>query len=278
MNKISSRVSGKRFSCVFFGCAIFALSSQADSRAGELNIESNTASSSVQTIDANPRATACGTSHSASDSNAANSADVPQIQSGEHIEIDTALSHPEPSHTLKGGITKNSNANDWLTKMIGTFANMPGTTIRLNGSVDINSLIGNLRRQPQMSSEDFRKMEYGVLGLAASKWVGGTYYTVREVLPDCPASIAGIKPGDILLQANQHVFSKDDDQRVYWQTVAGKAGTAVDIVVSRDEKPITFHLTRMNIEDIKNDNIRRMFEMKLSLLGPPNDGESPISP
>ncbi len=129
-----------------------------------------------------------------------------------------------------------------------------------------------------MSSEDFRKMEYGVLGLAASKWVGGTYYTVREVLPDCPASIAGIKPGDILLQANQHVFSKDDDQRVYWQTVAGKAGTAVDIVVSRDEKPITFHLTRMNIEDIKNDNIRRMFEMKLSLLGPPNDGESPISP
>jgi C-terminal processing protease CtpA/Prc len=186
------------------------------------------------------------------------------------------------SAKLHGGITKlerkheqvqsdqtsaADNMNDRLARIFATLGISAGMNVRLNGN--LQTLGSSVRRYKPMTPEEYRQMEYGVLGVAVTKWEGGTMCTVRQVLPDCPAEIAGIRPGDIIVQANKHVFTADDDQKVYWRMIAGKAGTPVDIFIKRDGEPLTFHLTRMNIEDIKNDNIRRLFEMKLSLIGPP---------
>ncbi len=121
------------------------------------------------------------------------------------------------------------------------------------------------------TTEQYRKLDYGVLGIVAQKNVFSRFYTITEVLPGCPAALAGLQRGDIEISANGHVFTAQDDQRSYWRTVAGKAGTPVDIVVRRNGELINFHLVRMNIEDIENDRVRRLFERMLSSLGPPSN-------
>ena len=130
-------------------------------------------------------------------------------------------------------------------------------------------ILFTFRSRQALSAEDYRKMEYGVLGIVGQKSIFSRYYTVTHVLPDCPAAQAGVQVGDIQMQAGDHVFTDSDSQGTYWRTMCGKAGTPVDIVVKRGEELLTFHLVRMNIEDIQNERIRRMYEQMLSLFGPP---------
>lgn len=125
-------------------------------------------------------------------------------------------------------------------------------------------------RTPQMSSEQFRKLEYGVIGLDAVLQVNGAGPVIRTLYPSCPAANAGMRPGDRIIQAQDHVFQPGEGQRVLWHIVGGKAGTPVDITVLRNGELIPFHLVRMNIEDIENVGIRRMYENLLSALGPPS--------
>ena len=77
------------------------------------------------------------------------------------------------------------------------------------------------------------------------------------------------------LKAGDHVFREGEGQRVLWQVVGGKAGTMVDIVVLRRGQELIFHLTRMNIEDIKDARIRLNYEQLLSALGPPGEQQGP---
>ncbi|MBS1999614.1 MAG: hypothetical protein JSS86_24985 [Cyanobacteria bacterium SZAS LIN-2] len=130
-------------------------------------------------------------------------------------------------------------------------------------------LFNFLGRRATMTSDEYRKLNYGVLGIIGQKSLLNRFYTITEVLPECPAALAGIRRGDIEIQASDHVFTRQDDQAAYWHTMCGKAGTPVDIVVKRGEELLTFHLVRMNIEDIRDDRVRRMYERMLSLLGPP---------
>ena len=132
----------------------------------------------------------------------------------------------------------------------------------------LKSLFSFTSRQP-LSEDEYRKMEYGILGIVGTKSILSRYYTVTQVLPDCPAALAGVQVGDVQIQAGDHVFSEADSQGTYWRTMCGKAGTPVDIVVKRGDDLLTFHLVRMNIEDIHNDRIRQMYERMLSLFGPP---------
>src|SRR5208282_884614 len=103
----------------------------------------------------------------------------------------------------------------------------------------------------QMSTEDYRKMEYGVIGLDAFSLLRSSNVKVAgpvvlSVYPTCPAEQVGIKPGDILLQANDHVFQQGEGQREIMSAIGGKAGTTVEMVVSRDGQPLKFSLKRMN--------------------------------
>jgi hypothetical protein len=136
------------------------------------------------------------------------------------------------------------------------------------GVIDLRS------QRPKLSSEEYRKMEYGVIGLEAVMPLNGSGLAVNGVFPTCPCANAGIRPGDLVVKANNYVFQPGDGQRVLWKMVGGKADTPVDVTVLRNAELITFHLMRMNIEDIKDDGIRETFEALLSALGPPDAGTS----
>ena len=133
------------------------------------------------------------------------------------------------------------------------------------------------KQKPMLSSDEYRKMEYGVIGLdALTPVIGSGGPTVTGLLRGGPAEKAGIQKGDLLVKAKKHVFKHGEAQRVLWQIVGGRAGTPVDVTVLRDGELITFNLIRMNIEDITDKTRRRQYELLLNALGPPkyeSDGD-----
>ena len=141
--------------------------------------------------------------------------------------------------------------------------------VQNNGKTVEQGNIDFVSRAPSMSSEEFRRLEHGVIGLNAVLRLDEEGPMITEVLPTCPAALAGMLPGDILVKAGDHVFREGEGQRILWQVVGGRAGTPVDITVLRKGQQLTFHLTRMNIEDIKDEHIRGNYERLLSALGPP---------
>jgi C-terminal processing protease CtpA/Prc len=124
------------------------------------------------------------------------------------------------------------------------------------------------RRPLPLTAEDYRKLEYGVLGVVFR--LSGDHPTVQQVFPTCPAAEAGIEPGDEVVKVGNHEPGQREGQMVFWHLAAGKAGTAVDMTVRRDGDLITFHLVRMNIEDIQDTKIRGNYEHMLAILGPPS--------
>ncbi|HEY9682093.1 MAG TPA: PDZ domain-containing protein [Oculatellaceae cyanobacterium] len=124
------------------------------------------------------------------------------------------------------------------------------------------------RRPIPLTADDYRKMEYGVLGVVFR--LNGPHPTIQQVFPTCPAAQAGIEPGDEVVMLGGHEPRQREGQITFWYVAAGKAGTSVDMTVRRDGELITFHLVRMNIEDIQDTRIRGNYEHMLAILGPPN--------
>jgi PDZ domain len=125
------------------------------------------------------------------------------------------------------------------------------------------------RQLKARTADDFRALQYGVIGMVSTKF-DVAQPIVDRVFPTCPAALAGIQPGDAVVQANGHVFTKGDGPREYWQRIGGKAGTPIDVTVLRDGQLITFHMKRMNIEDIENTQVRNRYERVLGLFGAPS--------
>jgi hypothetical protein len=119
------------------------------------------------------------------------------------------------------------------------------------------------------TTDDYRNLEYGIIGIVSTRRLFSKVDRVEQVFPDCPASLAGIRSGDVIVQIADHVLKGKDTQRTTWDVADGKAGTKVDYIIRRHGELITFPLTRMNIEDIQNTGIRRMYERMLRELGPP---------
>ena len=97
----------------------------------------------------------------------------------------------------------------------------------------------------------------------------GGKQTIDESDPGCPAALAGIQVGDVEVQADDHVWKGTDFQRENWNYGAGEAGTPVDLVIRRHGQLMTFHLVRMNIEDIPDESLRKEYESLLRRMGPP---------
>lgn len=133
-----------------------------------------------------------------------------------------------------------------------------------------NPTIQLSRRTPKLSPQEYRKMEYGIIGLDSFLQVGGPGPVVTKVYPGSPAAKAGIQPGDLILKARNHVFKPGEAQRVLWQVIAGRAGTPVDMTVLRNGQLVTVEMLRMNIEDVDDKNRRRQYECLLDSLGAPN--------
>lgn len=128
------------------------------------------------------------------------------------------------------------------------------------------------------TAQEFRDMKYGVIGIVCLRPLFGGKQTVIAVYPGCPAALAGIRPGDVEVQADTHVLGNFENQRSTWNTTDGEAGTPVDLTVRRGRDLLTFHLIRMNIEDIPDERVRHAFERLLEKLGPPRKQAEPSSP
>jgi len=131
-----------------------------------------------------------------------------------------------------------------------------------------------------MTTEDYRNVNFGVLGMVASRSMFSSKQIICVAFADCPAALAGVEPGDIEIKTDDHVWSSKDNQRSNWNISDGRAGTPVDMTVQRGKELLTFHMIRMNIEDIQNDRLRRAYERMLRRFGPPTrcDQVSEIRP
>ncbi len=175
-----------------------------------------------------------------------------------------------PTSTLKGRVhrddTDETNADNADRRHQATVETKDNADLhKLSGA---SSGSGHFGRK--MSAAAYRNLNYGVIGIVSRKLIFGSKQTVTEVYPGCPAALAGIRPGDVEVQTDDHVWNREDNQRSNWNITDGKAGTPVDVTIRRHGQLMTFHLIRMNIEDISDDRIRRMFERMLSRLGPPS--------
>ncbi len=138
----------------------------------------------------------------------------------------------------------------------------------LKGAVKHERKLGS--RKGRLSAEEIRSLEIGIIVLVAiKKFLFTGLPVVTIVYPSCPAMLAGIKPGDVLVKAGDYEFKGTDRQKEVWQRLGGRAGTPVDLTIRRKKELITFQLRRMNIEDIENKRIRKQFESIVQRYGKP---------
>ncbi|HEY9718910.1 MAG TPA: PDZ domain-containing protein [Trichormus sp.] len=150
------------------------------------------------------------------------------------------------------------------------FAKSPYFNLMINGS---NPFMMMTPQRPTMSSEQFRQLNYGVLGIDSVQDGVTAGSVVRTLYPGCPAESSGMRVGDRMIKVNDYTMRPGDGQKVMWHLMDGKADTPCDVTVNRNGELLTFHLVRMNMEDIPDFRTRFMFEMLLSAYGPPKSSE-----
>lgn len=204
------------------------------------------------------------------------------IQNTQHnttkSSADTNGSKTDANQTNLNGSTAEEAKLDSDTKLeINASQTLNPTTLQqsdstpLQGKVERKHSPGFSLFGKRWTSEVYRSLNYGILGVVMVRHPFSKTERVGEVFPDCPAALAGIKTGDIVVSYANHVIDGHETQRSTWHTADGAAGTHVDYVVRRHGTEIKFDLTRMNIEDIQNSHIRRLYERMLSHLGPPGE-------
>ena len=102
--------------------------------------------------------------------------------------------------------------------------------------------------------------EFGGIGATVSKKADEDEILISEVYEESPAEQAGLKEGDVLLQADGHAVSGQDlDTVVSW--ISGEPGTDVELRISRAGEEMDVTVTRDVIEtktveyEMKEDSI-----------------------
>ncbi|HEY9790123.1 MAG TPA: PDZ domain-containing protein [Candidatus Obscuribacterales bacterium] len=166
------------------------------------------------------------------------------------------------SKPLQGGVSK------YNAELNGTEDHNHGS---LTGTADDTDWFHPVFKST-MSADDFRNLEFGITGFVVRRIIQLTPYpTVTQIIPGCPAEKAGMRVGDVVLRANNHQFTQSDMQREYWRILDGRAGSTVTIVVMRGYVYKTFKLTRMNIEDLPDPELRNEYHELVRKLGAPMD-------
>jgi hypothetical protein len=186
----------------------------------------------------------------------------PQDEAGQ-----PAQTNPKPAKTpvLEGHVHHNAGQGN-----AGVELDPNQVQVQTKGDPGLQKVSGSFFGRKKMSAEDYRNLNYGVLGIVTQKSILGSKQTVIDVITDCPAALAGIRPGDVELGVDDHAWTREDNQRETWNRADGEAGTPVDVIIRRGRQTMTFHLIRMNIEDIKNSGIRHRYERMLRKMGPPS--------
>jgi C-terminal processing protease CtpA/Prc len=155
------------------------------------------------------------------------------------------------------GITVNGS-NRLSTIIINSSQRSDGLS-RLDGMFD-------RLHMTRLTTEQYRDMKYGVIGIMVQQSLTGSLPMIIDLLPECPAMLAGMQKGDELVEANGHQFEPGQGQLEFMRVIGGEAGTNVDVTISRQDKKVQYHLVRMNVEDIADDRVRLRYENILTLL------------
>ncbi len=126
----------------------------------------------------------------------------------------------------------------------------------------------------KLSAEEYRSLGAGCVGYESDRPFFQKIAIVSKVYPDSPADRAGIRKGDKLIDNDDSdEDAKDHPEIPRWKVSCGQAGTQVEVTVLRHKKTINLTLTRMNIEDIADDDVRHEWEKLIATLGYPKEGE-----
>ncbi len=129
--------------------------------------------------------------------------------------------------------------------------------------------VQKLQSNIKLSADDYRNLGVGTLGLESVRTFFQDKAKVEQVYKGGPAEQAGIRVGDVLLD-NNHDDSKVTNPTVpQWGITLARAGTVSDITLLRHGQPTTITLTRMNVEDLPDAKIRKVWEGIIDNLGHP---------
>ena len=113
----------------------------------------------------------------------------------------------------------------------------------------VEELDGHSRYLDSLDYEDIRitaSGRYAGVGLDVALQDGSPM--VVAPVPDAPAQLAGILPGDVIVAVDGAAVTAENFQRMVGR-MRGPPGTQVTVAVSRDgSQPIEFHLERSDIE------------------------------
>ena len=179
-------------------------------------------------------------------------------QSGQQQPKLAPVPEETKSKPLQGGVTRNE------ADLQGEQSNGALT----GGAEDLDWFHPVLKSR--MSSDDFRKLEFGITGFHVRRIKVVPFPTVIDIYPGCPAEHSGLEVGDVVVQANKHKFTPADTPPDYWRILDGPAGSTVAVTVLRNGESKTFKLVRMNIEDIPDLALRKEYELLMRKLGTPN--------
>jgi carboxyl-terminal processing protease len=113
--------------------------------------------------------------------------------------------------------------------------------------------LGDLDHTTYLSAEDLARMENSLKGqmegIGARMTLRQKRPTIVQTMPNSPARLTGLRPGDVLLEVDGKPVSSLPLERIV-EMVRGRAGTVVHLQVKRENqpKPLDFDITRAKVE------------------------------
>lgn len=140
--------------------------------------------------------------------------------------------------------------------------------LKATESTDLYKLsVKKLSDGVKLSAEEYRSLGVGCLGFESDRTFFQNIAIVSDVYSGSPADLAGIHVGDKLIEHDNDEAAREHPEIPRWKVSFGQAGTQKQIVVLRHHRPITLTLTRMNIEDIIDDQAREEWEQIIAKYG-----------
>jgi hypothetical protein len=124
----------------------------------------------------------------------------------------------------------------------------------------------------ELSADEYRSLGAGCVGYESDRTFFQDIAIVSIVYKDSPAEKAGIRKGDKLIDHENDDEARANPSQPRQEITFDQAGTTTDIIVLHHGQRETLTLTRMNIEDIQEPNIRHEWETIIRRLGSPKGG------
>jgi hypothetical protein len=168
---------------------------------------------------------------------------------------------PAPTETLYGGVRQSQDARD------ASGAKLQGETAAAAPS-DVYALaVKKLASGAELSSDEYRSLEFGTTGLETNRTFFQNIATVIAVYKGSPGEAAGIRVGDKMIDNTDDEKAKADPTKPLTGVTITKAGTTAHLTFLRHGTPVQIDIVRMNIEDISEKKYRQMWEQMVRNLG-----------